>query len=240
MMFNGPSMGRSGNRMRTMTKPTARAARKRAETRSRLIRAAHGLMSKNGVDVTTIAEITGRADVGFGTFYNYFASKDDLAAQVLDCVIDDLGRRNDAVTVPLKDRNPAAVQAISIRLVAREMMTNPMWKWWFRRPDLLVARMRLGFYRYGVRDLRRGIEAGRYDMAPGDVDMAWSLQMWLLVGGLRDMTDSPQSPFSETILIETIMRAMGLAPGRARELSRLELPDFPPPDIDFSFVSGAD
>ncbi len=59
------------------------------------------------------------ADVGFGTFYNYFDSKDDIAARVLDCVIDDLGKRNDEATSNIKDGNPAAVQAISIRLTGR-------------------------------------------------------------------------------------------------------------------------
>ena len=56
---------------------------------------AYELMGQAGVDGTSIAEITDHADLGFGTFYNYFKSKDYIAINVLDAVIDDLGRRND-------------------------------------------------------------------------------------------------------------------------------------------------
>ena len=118
-----------------------RSARRKLKTRDQLIRAAYQVMSEKGVDETTINEITELADVGFGTFYNYFTSKDDLAAQVLDCVIDDLGNRNDQATSSMKGREPDTVQAISIRLTMHEMMTNPMWRWWFNRSDLLVDRM---------------------------------------------------------------------------------------------------
>ena len=194
-------------------------------------------MSARGVDRTPIAEITDAADVGFGTFYNYFESKDDLAAQVLDCVIDDLGRRNDAATAPLKGRNPAAVQAISIRLTLREMLTNPMWKWWCRRPDLLAARLRHGFRRFGIRDLKLAVAAKRYAISRRDVEAVWSLQMWMLAGGVREILEGEVAAMTEARLVAAIMRAMGLDPRRAKELSGIALPSMPPPEIDFEFVS---
>ena len=49
-------------------------------------------MSTAGVDATTIQQITDAADIGFGTFYNYYDGKDDLAQDVLDCMIHNIGR----------------------------------------------------------------------------------------------------------------------------------------------------
>lgn len=218
-------------------KALSRTERKKARTRTRLIEAAYAIMSAKGIDDATIQEITDRADVGFGTFYNYFETKDDIAAQVLDCVIDDLGRRNDEATQDLKGGSPAAVQAISIRITMREMLINPMWKWWLKRPELLAERLRKDFYRYGMRDLKIAVAAGRYDIAADELDTVWSQQMWMLTGGVRDMLDNGVKGLDEKGLIRIIMRAMGLPAARAKELADLDVPEVRLPDIDFSFVA---
>jgi AcrR family transcriptional regulator len=220
--------------METTPQLLSRTERKKRRTRAQLLEAAYSLMSTKGVDSTAIAEITELADTGFGTFYNYFKTKDDIAIQVLDCVIHDLGRRNDEATAALKGANPAAVQAISIRITMREMLTNPIWRWWLRRPDMLAERLRVDFHRYGVRDLKIALEAGRYDIAPEDVEALWSQQMWMLAGGVKDMLDSNIPGLTEQSLIAAIMRAMGLEPDRALELAALPLPAVGPPRIDFS------
>src|SRR5579885_1066500 len=59
-----------------------RQARRRRQTRSRLIRAAAALFARRGVDSTRINEITDEADVGFGSFYNHFRSKDQIVEAV--------------------------------------------------------------------------------------------------------------------------------------------------------------
>lgn len=216
------------------SKPLSRTERKKAETRIRLLQAAYDIMSKNGIDDTTISHITDAADVGFGTFYNYFDDKDDLASQVLDCVITDLGRRNDLATAKLKTSQPAAVQAISIRLTMREMLNNIMWHWWVKRPDLLVERMRQSFHPYGVRDLKIGIEAGRYAILATEVEAIWSQQMWMLVGGVKNILEKNIKGLNEAKLIGTVMRAMGVSSERAAELAKMKLPALPKSNIDFS------
>ena len=46
-----------------------RSDRKKQKTRTDLLNTAYRLMSKDGVDETTIAEISELSDVAFGTFY---------------------------------------------------------------------------------------------------------------------------------------------------------------------------
>lgn len=213
-----------------------RIKNRQMKTRVKLLRAAYHLMSKNGVDATTIQEITDSADVGFGTFYNYFLSKDDLATQVLDCVINNLGRRNDLVTKSANLTDPVLIVSTSVRQVAREMMTNPMWRWWVQRPDLLVERMRAGFHPFGIRDMQTASKAGRYNIVGNDVETAWSFLIWLLAGGIKDMVDGYRPAEIEGFIAESVMRVMGVSREEAAAVSKVPLPAYPRLDIDFAFV----
>lgn len=55
-----------------------RRERRSAETRERLFRAALDLFARKGFTETTVEDITEAADVGKGTFFNYFPSKDHI------------------------------------------------------------------------------------------------------------------------------------------------------------------
>ena len=214
-----------------------RVRKRQLRTRVQLLKVAHRLMSRRGVDATTIQEITEAADVGFGTFYNYFSSKDDLATQVLDCVINNLGRRNDLVTQATRTTDPVQIIATSVRLVAREMMSNPMWHWWVKRPDLLVERLRAGLRPFGMRDMRRAIDNGAYRIVSGDMDTARSQLVWLLVGGVKDIIDGYRPAQIEPLIIESAMRVMGVTLEQAAAVSHRRLPAYPDLEIDFSFVA---
>jgi AcrR family transcriptional regulator len=55
-----------------------RRERRAAETRLRLFRCALQLFAQRGFPNVTVEDITEAADVGKGTFFNYFESKDDV------------------------------------------------------------------------------------------------------------------------------------------------------------------
>ncbi len=56
----------------------SRRDRKKIATRSQILAAAIDLFSRRGLDAVTIEEIAAAADVGKGTIYNYFATKEDI------------------------------------------------------------------------------------------------------------------------------------------------------------------
>src|SRR6266566_4577887 len=58
--------------------PIGRRQRRSAEIRERLFRAALNLFAQKGFAETTVEDITEAADVGKGTFLNYFPSKDHI------------------------------------------------------------------------------------------------------------------------------------------------------------------
>lgn len=57
-----------------------RRERRRAETRDRLFHAALALFAERGYLATTVEDITEAADVGKGTFFNYFPTKEHVLA----------------------------------------------------------------------------------------------------------------------------------------------------------------
>ena len=215
--------------------PLSRSERKKQKTRADLLNTAYRLMSKDGVDETTIAEISELSDVAFGTFYNYFKNKDEIAACVLDCVIKDLGERLADATKHLRATDPAAAQAISMRIVLREMITSPMWRSWLKKTDLLVERMTVGFYDHAKRNTLLAIQAGNYDLDEKDVDTAHSQHTWMMVGGVKSILDNQVIGINEKNVVEGVLCSKGLPLERARELTALPLPKIPPLQIDFSY-----
>src|ERR1700704_671713 len=73
---NQPSARKRGKDVREQS--PARRQRRSAETRDRLFRAALRLFAEKGFAKTTVEDITNAADVGKGTFFNYFPSKDHI------------------------------------------------------------------------------------------------------------------------------------------------------------------
>lgn len=60
-----------------------RRERKKQQTRAALLDAAMTLFAERGISGTRVEDVTERADLGKGAFYNYFSSKDALVAELV-------------------------------------------------------------------------------------------------------------------------------------------------------------
>jgi AcrR family transcriptional regulator len=67
----------------TLSEPSRRE-RKKDETRRRIFDAAISLFRERGFDATTVDEITEKADVARGTFFNYFPRKEAVFAYMAE------------------------------------------------------------------------------------------------------------------------------------------------------------
>ncbi|HXM93848.1 MAG TPA: TetR/AcrR family transcriptional regulator [Candidatus Dormibacteraeota bacterium] len=100
-----------------------RRHRRSVETRERLFRASLDLFAEKGFSETTVEDITNAADVGKGTFFNYFPTKDhiliafaDMQLGKLQAAIDDARRA--------KEPMPAFLRGLGVRMTA-EPARNP-------------------------------------------------------------------------------------------------------------------
>jgi TetR/AcrR family transcriptional regulator, cholesterol catabolism regulator len=67
----------------------SRRARKKEETKERIVQAAFALFRKHGVAATTVEEICERADVAKGTFFNYFPRKEAVFGYLSEQWVED-------------------------------------------------------------------------------------------------------------------------------------------------------
>jgi AcrR family transcriptional regulator len=67
----------------TIVENPSRRERKKAETRDRIVSAAIQIFSERSVEDATVDEIASVADVGKGTIYNYFESKEEIVVAFL-------------------------------------------------------------------------------------------------------------------------------------------------------------
>src|ERR1700758_4642185 len=82
---------------------TDRRSRRSAELRDRIFRAALDLFARKGFASTTVEDITNAADVGKGTFFNYFPSKDHILLAFAEM---QLGRLREAVEQARQSHEP--------------------------------------------------------------------------------------------------------------------------------------
>jgi AcrR family transcriptional regulator len=74
-----------------MVKEThTRRERRASATRQRLLDAARAVFAEKGLDLTSIGDITERADVGKGTFYSYFPSRGKLIRELVRGMLGEL------------------------------------------------------------------------------------------------------------------------------------------------------
>jgi AcrR family transcriptional regulator len=101
----------------------SRLDRRKARTRQALIDAAVRLIAEGRGERASIQEITEAADVGFGSFYNHFPSKEQLFQDASEEVMERRGQMIDRSCEGISD--PAEVFAVSFRISGRLGWTHP-------------------------------------------------------------------------------------------------------------------
>src|SRR6476659_2526667 len=153
-----------------VTPPANRLDRRKARTRAALIRAAQTLIAEGRTDVP-ILEITQAADVGMGSFYNHFETKEQLFEAAVEAVMDAYGQLLDNLTADIED--PAEVLACSFRLTGRLHRREPELSKVLLNNALRLLNADNGLAPRVRRDIAAAIEAGRLDVE--DLDVAVTL-----------------------------------------------------------------
>ncbi|MFI1715832.1 TetR/AcrR family transcriptional regulator [Streptomyces sp. NPDC053513] len=179
----------------TVAQPQGRRERNKLRVKNRIYEAAMDLFTQKGYDQTSVDEITEKADVARGTFFNHFQRKEDLIAEWGEQRRLQLRRGLDAEGIPhtqVKDIRVALSHCMSI--LAGVSLENPL-----QTKAVLTAWVRAGFplheQPYVAHMFGEFIEAGqRIGDISQDVDacLAGNLLRDVYLGTLYRWTQAPE------------------------------------------------
>ena len=207
--------------------PPNRLARRKQRTRTALVKAAQRLIADGKVNVPVL-EITQAADVGMGSFYNHFDSKDELFEAAVADVLDAYGAMLDRLTASIED--PAETFAISFRLTGRLFRRRPQESRILLANGMALLSSERGLAPRALRDIKAGVEAGRFRGDVGDdPELALAMAGGALLGLGNLLRDDPDrdDAVAADLVTENVLRLFGLSAAEARAVCRRPLPDEP-------------
>jgi AcrR family transcriptional regulator len=200
----------------------SRLDRRKARTRQALIDAAVRLIAEGRGDRASIAEITEEADIGFGSFYNHFDSKEQLFQTASEEVLERWGQLIDRASAGITD--PAERFAVGIRITGRLGWTHPDIAGFLTGAGLDVLDIPSGLVPRALRDIEAGQAAGRFTVP--DAEIALSAAAGGMLGLLRMCQRRPERVGEATAgqLAEAVLRLLGVPADEAARLAALPLP----------------
>ena len=191
-----------------------RLDRRKARTRQALIDAAVRLIAEGRGERASIQEITEAADIGFGSFYNHFESKDELFRTASEEALERWGQMIDRACAGIDD--PAEVFAASFRISGRLGWTHPDLARFITGAGLQLLDVPRGLAPRALRDIKLAQAAGRFTVPHADI--ALSAVAGALLGLLRVGQKHPEQLDETAVdqLAEALLRMLGV-PGREAE-----------------------
>lgn len=205
------------------SQPEGRVARRQRRNRDALIAAACEIMTEKGVEAATMLEIAERADVGAGTIYNYFKSKDELAIAVLETLMHDLAIRIEKVTNTFDD--PAQVYAFGIRTVLDTATDDVRWAQMLSRSEVIADAIFRTIGPFAIRDLRLASQAGRFEVS--NAELVWRLTTNALIGAGLAIISGQIPGSAKDQIIARLLCMTGIGMNAAVELAARPRPDLP-------------
>lgn len=200
-------------------KPT-RGAKRAAQTRAKLVRAAMEVMALKGVDGATISDITETADVAVGSFYNHFGTRDAIIKAAAQTMIEDMAQALDGLWDVCDD--PIEVIATAMRIAFRRAMDDPAWGWFLLRTSERGGLITRGLGARLARDLKAAKTAGR--ITPHNIDhialaLVGTFMAFLSAGLQDDLTKNGAEDMAQTIII-----LLGLPANDAAKIAKRPIP----------------
>jgi AcrR family transcriptional regulator len=202
---------------------SSRVERRKQRTRSALIKAAQRLIAEGKLNVPVL-EITQAADVGMGSFYNHFRSKEELFEAAVADVLDAHGALLDRLTAAIDD--PAETFATSFRLTGRLFRQRPQESEILLVNGLALLRSNRGLAPRAQRDISAAIEAGRFLIDDAELALAMAGGALLGLGALLREDLERDGAVAADRATENVLRLFGLSAQEAHAICRRPLPDF--------------
>jgi AcrR family transcriptional regulator len=188
----------------------SRTARRQAQTRADLINAAREIIAESGVEALRVSDVTKRADVAFGTFYNHFKTKDDIVEAVVAETIVGLAQ---SVEESREFGDPAEALVASTRAIVRIAYDDPSLARLLVKLEQAEARFERIIRPQAGALLERGVAEGRF--AIDDLETTLTMSIAAAFEVIRGILDGRLGERADYVCAEVLLRMAGVTPKRA-------------------------
>lgn len=202
--------------------PGNRLERRKQKTRAALIGAAQRLIIEGRLNVPVL-EITQLADVGMGSFYNHFDSKEELFEAAVAEVLDSYGALLDSLTGGMDD--PAETFAASFRLTGRFFRRRPQESRILLSNWTTLISSDQGLAPRALRDIKAAAAAGRFSVDDPELALAVASGVLLGLGMLLQGDPSRDDGASTDSVTEDLLRMFGMSAREAHKVCTRPLPN---------------
>jgi AcrR family transcriptional regulator len=201
------------------TTPDKVPSGKRQATRKALLDAARDLVFEKGHDRISIQEITKRARVATGTYYNYFDTKLDVFMAIAQDLQDQLAVDLETTRESIKD--PAMKVAVTLKYYFYQSLDNQDWREFTRFTGLRELSLEQAI-EARLEDIQRGVTGGRFKV--DDVHFTESLIRGMVrhVNSAIDKGHAGRNAIDYAV--RSILQMLGLPEIVAKALIQTSLP----------------
>jgi len=178
---------------------------------------------RDGQRHAPILEITKAADVGLGSFYNHFESRDALFEVADDEALDALGARLDQLGAGLQD--PAEVLAQGFRLTGRLFRQERELMQVATSAGTGMMQAQRGLVPYTRRDLAAGIRAGRFSVTDLELALGIVVGSALCLGEILRQQPDRDAASSADRMAAAVLRMLGVPANEAEQIASAPLPE---------------
>ena len=183
----------------------SRGHKKRERTRSELIAAGLQVLADKGKSLT-ISDVVARAQVSNGTFYNYFADRNELIDALAEQSLVSLAA---LAAIETTDQDPARRFVVATGRGLKRAAGDPTWG----RAILRLTDERRSFrneiHRYLREDLEAGFEQDRFEFGADEVTL--DLVTGLITMSIRRIVRGDASPGHIEFVLERALTTLGIA-----------------------------
>lgn len=193
---------------------------KRERTRRQLMGAAVAVLNERGVAATTAHEVAAAAGVANGTFYNYFATREELFQAIVLWVADSYSRHIDESYAHIEDG--AERMAIGNRRYILFAVESPDWARLIVGLEDAGASLLAHVGKYPLRDLKLGLKQQRFRIASEAAAM--DLIAGTVLQAMRRVLRGEAGKVHAVATATSVLRGLGMEFEEAAEVARRPLP----------------
>ncbi len=133
---------------------------RKTRTRTALVHAARDLVFERGHEKISIQDITARAGVATGTFYNHFQTKQDVFEAVVENFREGFAKGAEEIRQYLTD--PALIVAATMKYYFQQAQDNEQWQNFIKYSGLTGDYALCQDTEQCLEDIQRGAKSGRF------------------------------------------------------------------------------